>query len=109
MKCLIKYTINLRCEASSKKDAERYLKPDINRLKAFCSAFDVKMRTIVESYVPGSGNGRAFGIEYLFSYEISWEGEFRYVLKVTTAIQSFADVNAIEVADEKVIPFDDED
>lgn len=109
MKCLVKYTVNLRCEASSKKDAERCLKPSINRLKSFCSAFDINMRTIVESYVPGTGNGRGFGIDYLFSYEIRWEGEFRHILKVTSAIQAFADINVIEVTDEKIIPFDDED
>lgn len=106
MKCLVKYTVNLRCQASSKKEAEKCLKPELNRLKGFCTAFGVSMSTIVESYVPGSG--RSIDIDYLFSYEIRWEGEFRYILKITSAVQNFADINIIEVADEKIIPFDDE-
>ena len=107
MKCLIKYTVNLRCRASSKREAEKYLKPDINKLKAFCTAFGISTRTICNTYEPDTGD--KFDVGYLFCYEIFWIGEFRFVLNVSSAINSFANVNAIEVTDEEINPFNDEE
>lgn len=109
MKCLVKYTVNLRCEASSKKEAESLLKPRVNRLKAFCVAFGFSMSTICESYVPGSGEGKKFGADYLFSYEIYRECEFRLVYTITTAVQFLADLDVFEVTNEKMELLQNED
>lgn len=65
------------------------------------------MKPIIESYE--SGTGDRFDVSYLFSYEFSWEGEFRHILKITSSIQFFCDLNSFEMAKEEITPLYDEE
>lgn len=99
MKLSYSQTLILTAEAAFKREAERFVKANMEKVKAFARAFSLSCTADAPSW----GNFETRNILYHFPFTLSQaECEFGDVCELAAAVRFFARFNNLDLGEEKV-------